>query len=164
MSWDLAVLAASAASAASQYSATKRQARAGAQASRIQAETAQTNKSMVELQALNQESDRQLELRKILATNINAVDYDPYSSASFLTIEDTSKKTAQTDIDRIRLLGKTKAGNYEQAVRMANIEGSAFRGMGRTAWLQPAGTLLQGAYKAHQIKVPSKVSSKKVIV
>tara|TARA_R110000824_G_scaffold357769_2_gene545323 strand:+ start:105 stop:584 length:480 start_codon:yes stop_codon:yes gene_type:complete len=154
MSWELAVLAASAASAAAQYTATTRQAKAGAQASRIKAETAQTNKSMAELQALDQEVDRIQEFNRLMSSNLNSVGYDPYSSPSYLAIEGESRSEQKGDIDRIRLLGKTKADNFQNASDIAKIEGDAFKSMGRTAWLQPAGTVLMGAYKANRITTP----------
>ena len=156
MSWQLAVLAASAASAAAQYTATTRQAKAGAEATRIKAETAQTNKSMAELQALDQEVDRMQEYNRLMASNLNSVGYDPFESPSFLAIEGESKSELKGDIDRIRLLGKTKSDNFQSAKDIAIIEGDAFKSMGRTAWLEPAGTMLMGAYKANKLKVPNK--------
>jgi len=161
MSWDLVVLAASAASAAAQYSATTRQAKAGAQASRIKAETAQTNKSMAELQALDQEVDRIQEYNRLMSSNLNSVGYDPYDSPSFLAIEGESRSEQRGDIDRIRLLGKHKADNFKNTSDLAKIEGDAFRSMGRTAWLQPAGTMMMGAYQAHKITVPKKKNTTK---
>ena len=152
MSWEYVVMAASVASAASSYAGASAQAKAGAKASRIKAEQSQTNKSMVELQAMTQESDRIKEYARLVSSNVNSVSYDPYSSPSFLAIDKESTKEVNKDISQIRLMGKTKAENYEKQAEIDTIEGDAFRSMGRTAWLQPVGQLMGGAYKAKRVK------------
>ncbi len=152
MSWEYVVMASAVASAASSYAGASIQAKAGAKASRMKAEQSQTNKSMVELQAMTQESDRIKEYARLVSSNTNSVSYDPYSSPSFLAIDKESSKEVNKDISQIRLMGKTKAENYEKQAEIDVIEGDAFRSMGRTAWLQPAGTLLGGAYKAKRVK------------
>ena len=151
MSWELAVMAASVASAGAQYMSASAESKAGIQASRLKAEQASKNKSLTQIRTLQEEKDRRKNFAMLEAVNSNSVNYDPFSSPSFFAQKKEGLDNLNADVASIQLMGRIQAENYESEKQSANIEGDMFRSMGRTAWLKPAGTLLMGANKAYNV-------------
>ena len=160
MSWEYVVMAASVASAGAQYLAASTQAKAGSKTARIKAEIDTTNASLASLEATQTERSRLKKFAALKSTNINSTSYDPYSSMSFLAIENDSEDELKSDVESIRLLGQLKTDRYTQQAKISDITGDSYRSMGKTAWLKPAGTLMGGAYKAKKVSVDPAYSRK----
>ncbi len=156
MSWQIAVAVGSIASAGAQYIAASSQAKAGAKTARIQQETHLRNAELIELQSRQSEVNRFFEYEVQMAKNWNDINYDPLSSKSFEAIEKNSKDNLQRDLGNISLMGNINKQNELASAKMQGIAKEKYAQMGRFAWLQPAGTILQGGYKAYQVGTPTK--------
>ncbi|MAJ12656.1 MAG: hypothetical protein CMD09_01400 [Flavobacteriales bacterium] len=151
MSWEYVVMASAVASAGAQYAAASTQAKAGAKTARIKAQIDSTNASLASLEATQTERSRLKQFAALQSSNISSTSYDPYSSKSFLAIENDSEDELKSDVDSIRLLGQIKTDRYAKQAKISDITGDSYRAMGKTAWLKPAGTLMAGGYKAHKV-------------
>ena len=109
------------------------------------------NASLASLEATQTERSRLKQFAALQSSNISSTSYDPYSSKSFLAIENDSEDELKSDVDSIRLLGQIKTDRYAKQAKISDITGDSYRAMGKTAWLKPAGTLMAGGYKAHKV-------------
>lgn len=153
MSWTLALIASSVALAGGQYVMARQQAIAGQQRAKIEGAQKAIDAEVASLQALQQEASRKEELEEILATNNAGVGYDPLTSPSFLAIEKSNYDEFERDAKNIQLMGRMNYDRAQAGAQISNIEASSYKIAGRYAWLQPAGTLLQGATNAKLISM-----------
>jgi len=147
-----AVLLSSVLSGAGQFVATRAQAKAGQRTADIMAKQHKTNADLAKLQALQQENDRRKDFEMIEAWNTAQVDYDPWSSPSFLATKEENVATLQRDVENIQLMGKIQQNRSLQTAQAYEIEGANFRTMGQMAWLKPVGTMTEGFYKYKKLE------------
>lgn len=151
MSWTLALIASSVALAGGQYVMARQQASAGAARAKIEEQQYAKNAELAKLRADQQETDRRRELDAIMASNMAGVSYDPFTSPSFLAIENDNFDQLDRDVGNIQLMGKINAERASASAQISGIEASSFRTAGKFAWLQPGATIMQGAVNAHMI-------------
>ena len=147
-----AVLLSSVLSGAGQFVATRAQAKAGQRTADIMAKQHKTNADLAKLQALQQENDRRKDFEMIEAWNTAQVDYDPWSSPSFLATKEENVATLQRDVENIQLMGKIQQNRSLQTAQAYEIESANFRTMGQMAWLKPVGTMTEGFYKYKKLE------------
>jgi hypothetical protein len=174
-----ATLAATGVSAYSQFQSAEQQAAVGqrqsqmnTQAALMQAEQARisrmamlTQVDQAELEAVEQENERQRRAQGVEGANralAAMMGFDPDTSGSYLSLSAENRRIAEADIGSIRLLGRARAlqftgqaaGSATQEwgllnrAEMGRVEGAAFRAMGDNAWIGPSATLLRGASDA----------------
>lgn len=174
-----ASMAATGVSAYSQYQTTQQQAAVGertaslnrqaallqAETARVQREAMMTQVSQTELEAVEQENERQRRARGVESSNraLGALfGFDADTSGSFASLAAENRRLADNDIASIRLLGRARQvqfmggatnqanqewGLYNRA-ELAGIERGAYRTMGDNAWIAPTATLIGGASRA----------------
>lgn len=146
MSWQVAIMAASTAfTALSSYQAQKTQAAYGAAGAAVKAQQAADAANMAKLQGAQQEVDRVRKYLEADAFNKNSARYDIGKSPSFLALEKANKQILDTDLGRIRLQAMENERRFLLTGASAEIEGAAFRTMGKNAWVTGVGKLLSGA-------------------
>lgn len=154
--------------------AGQRQAQLNTQAALMQAEQSRISRAAMmtqvdqsELEAVEQENERQRRAAGVEGSNraLSAMmGFDADTSGSYLTLAAENKRLAEADIGAIRLLGRSRAmqitgqaaGAASQEwglmgrAEMARAEGAAFRAMGDNAWIGASATLLKGASDAYR--------------
>ena len=152
MSWQMALMAASTAfQAASQYSAARAQAKFGAAQAELQKTQAIDNANAAKLQGAQQEVERRREFMAMSAFNKNKARYDYTSSMSFLALERDNQGRLKDAVSRIQLQALEGQRKF---LLTAEVEGQAFRHMGKTAWMGATATLLKGGSKMAMLSGP----------
>lgn len=156
MSWQMALMAASTAfSAAQTYAQQKAQAKFGRAQAEIKRVQAIDNANAAKLQAAQQEVERRREFEEIRSYNLNQSKYDILSSPSFLALQTDNEGRLKDDITRIQLQALEQSRRFLLTAHSADVEGEAFRYMGKTAWMGATATLLKGGAKMAMLKGPS---------
>jgi len=159
MSWQMALMAASTAfSAASQYSATRAQAKFGAAQAELQKTQAIDNANAAKLQGAQQEIERRREFLVMSEFNKNKAKYNIESSASFLALRRDNKARLEDSVRRIQLQALEGQRRFLLTAHSAEVEGQAFRHMGQTAWMGATATLLKGGTKMAMLRSPGSLS------
>jgi soluble lytic murein transglycosylase-like protein len=138
MSWQFAAMAVS---AAMQAISAKQQANATEQAALIEQAAYEEQADMARIQAQQQEADRRREFAQLEAANNNAVNYDPYSSQSFLALTKENRKQRDEDILNIQLMGRSQVRKNELGAKSAGIEAKAARRAGNSAFVKAGASL-----------------------
>ena len=155
MSWQMAVMAVSTAfQAVQQYSAAKAQAKFGRAQAELQKTQAIDNANMAKLEGAQQEVERRREFEQMEAYNRNRARYDIRSSASFLALERDNQARLKDAVSRIQLQALEGQRRFLLTAHSAEIEGQAFRHMGKSAWMGATGTLLKGGSKMAMLRKP----------